>query len=49
LAEIVQHIVGADNMTEARERLKKFTLEGVAEKIQCPTTFSTVKMTGRIL
>jgi dienelactone hydrolase len=37
LAEIVQHIVGADNMTEARERLKKFTLEGVAEKISMPT------------
>jgi dienelactone hydrolase len=37
LAEIVQHIVGAENMTEAREKLKNFTLEGVAEKIQCPT------------
>ncbi len=37
LAEIVQHIVGADNMTDAREKLKNFTLEGVAEKIQCPT------------
>lgn len=37
LAEIVQHIVGADNMADARERLKNFTLEGVAEKIQCPT------------
>jgi pimeloyl-ACP methyl ester carboxylesterase len=37
LAEIVQHIVGADNMTEARERLKKFTLKGVANKIKMPT------------
>jgi dienelactone hydrolase len=37
LAEIVQHIVGAANMTEAREKLKQFTLEGVAEKITCPT------------
>ena len=37
LAEIVQHIVGAENMTEARERLKDFTLEGVAEKISMPT------------
>lgn len=37
LAEIVQHIVGAENMTEAREKLKNFTLEGVAEKISMPT------------
>lgn len=37
LAEIVQHIVGANDMTEAREKLKNFTLEGVAEKITCPT------------
>ncbi len=37
LAEIVQHIVGAENMTDARERLKKFTMEGVAEKIPMPT------------
>jgi pimeloyl-ACP methyl ester carboxylesterase len=37
LAEIVQHIVGAENMTDARERLKKFTLDGVAEKISMPT------------
>lgn len=37
LAEIVQHIVGAENMTEAREKLKDFTLEGVAEKISMPT------------
>ncbi len=37
LAEIVQHIVGAENMTDARERLKKFTLEGVADKISMPT------------
>ena len=37
LAEIVQHIVGAKDMTEARERLKQFTLEGVADKISMPT------------
>jgi pimeloyl-ACP methyl ester carboxylesterase len=37
LAEIVMHIVNADNMTDAREKLKNFTLEGVAEKIKCPT------------
>jgi pimeloyl-ACP methyl ester carboxylesterase len=37
LAEIVMHIVGADNMSDARERLKNFTLEGVAEKISMPT------------
>ena len=37
LAEIVQHIVGADNMADARERLKNFTMEGVAEKISMPT------------
>ena len=37
LAEIVMHIVGAENMTDARERLKQFTLEGVAEKISMPT------------
>ena len=37
LAEIVQHIVGAKDMTEARERLKQFTLEGVANKISMPT------------
>lgn len=37
LAEIVQHIVGADNMTDARERLKQFALDGVADKISMPT------------
>ena len=37
LAAIVQHIVGADNMADAREKLKNFTLDGVAEKISCPT------------
>lgn len=37
LAEIVQHIVGANNMTDARERLKQFALDGVAEKITMPT------------
>lgn len=37
LAEIVMHIVGAENMADARERLKLFTLEGVADKIKMPT------------
>ncbi|MEN9908644.1 MAG: hypothetical protein RLZZ540_1793 [Bacteroidota bacterium] len=38
LAEIVQHIVGAPDMTETRKRLEGFTLEnGVAEKISMPT------------
>ena len=37
LAEIVQHIVGAENMADPRERLKKFALDGVAEKISMPT------------
>lgn len=37
LAEIVQHIVGAENMAEARERLKKFALDDVADKISMPT------------
>ncbi len=37
LAEIVKHIVGAETMEDARERLKKFDLTGVAEKISMPT------------
>ncbi len=37
LAAIVQHIMGADNMTETRERLKNYALDGVAEKITIPT------------
>ena len=37
LAEIVQHIVGADNMADARERLKKFALDDVASTISMPT------------
>jgi dienelactone hydrolase len=37
LAEIVQHIVGATNMADARERLKKFALDDVADKISMPT------------
>lgn len=37
LAEIVMHIVGAENMTDARERLKQFALDGVADKISMPT------------
>lgn len=38
LAEIVQHIVGGNDMQETRELLKGFTLDGgVAEKISMPT------------
>ena len=37
LAEIVQHIVGAENMADARERLKQFALDDVANKISMPT------------
>jgi pimeloyl-ACP methyl ester carboxylesterase len=37
LAEIVKHIVGADTMEDARQRLKKFDLTGIAEKISMPT------------
>lgn len=37
LAEIVQHIVGASTMADARERLKKFALDDVADKISMPT------------
>lgn len=37
LANIVQHIVGADNMTEARTRLKQFTMAGHLDKIKAPT------------
>lgn len=37
LASILMHIVGAENMTEAREKLKLFSLEGVADKISMPT------------
>ena len=38
LAEIVQHIMGASDMKEAREKLKGYTLEGgIAEKITMPT------------
>jgi fermentation-respiration switch protein FrsA (DUF1100 family) len=37
LSRILQHIVGVDNMAEARERLRSFHLRGVAEKISMPT------------
>jgi dienelactone hydrolase len=40
LAPIVMHIVNAKNMQEARENLKKFTLDGVADKISMPTYIS---------
>ena len=31
------HIVGAETMDDARERLKKFALDDVADKISMPT------------
>lgn len=37
LAKILAHVVGADNMTEARKKLDRFNLRGVAEKIKVPT------------
>lgn len=37
LATILQHIVGVDNMADAREKLAKYNLRGVAEKITMPT------------
>ena len=37
LSRIVQHVVGAGSMAEAREKLRLFTLEGVADRISCPT------------
>ena len=38
LAEIVQHIMGAKDMTEARKKLEGYTLaNGTAEKISMPT------------
>ncbi len=40
LATIIMHITGSTSMTEARNKLKDFTLEGVASKIQCPTYIS---------
>lgn len=40
LASIMMHIVGANNMADAREKLRLFTLEGVAEKISMPTFIS---------
>ncbi len=40
LAPIMMHIVNAQTMEEAREKLKNFTLEGVAEKISMPTYIS---------
>jgi dipeptidyl aminopeptidase/acylaminoacyl peptidase len=40
LASIMMHITGSTNMTEAREKLKNFTLEGVADKISIPTFIS---------
>lgn len=40
LAPIMMHIVGADNMDDALEKLKNFTLEGVADKISMPTYIS---------
>jgi len=38
LAEIVQHIMGQDNMADTRKKLEGYTLaNGIAEKISCPT------------
>jgi pimeloyl-ACP methyl ester carboxylesterase len=38
LAEIVQHIMGQDNMADTRAKLEGYTLEnGIAEKISIPT------------
>ncbi|HEX8507245.1 MAG TPA: alpha/beta hydrolase, partial [Hymenobacter sp.] len=37
LATILQHIVGVDNMADAREKLSHYHLRGVAEKITMPT------------
>lgn len=37
LAEIVKHIVGAETMADARERLKLFALDDVAKQISMPT------------
>ena len=40
LASIMKHITGSTNMNEAREKLKNFTLEGVADQISMPTYIS---------
>lgn len=37
LSNILQHVMGVNSMPEAREKLTKYNLRGVAEKIQCPT------------
>ncbi|WP_240421311.1 alpha/beta hydrolase family protein [Paenibacillus periandrae] len=37
LSRIIQHVIGVETMPEAREKLNNFTLDGVAEKITCPT------------
>jgi alpha-beta hydrolase superfamily lysophospholipase len=37
LSGILLHILDASDMAEAREKLRSFTLEGVAEKISMPT------------
>jgi dienelactone hydrolase len=40
LARVLCHIVGVENMTEAREKLTQFTVKGIAGQIQCPTYIS---------
>jgi len=40
LAGIMMHITGSTEMNEAREKLKKFSLEEIAEKITMPTFIS---------
>ncbi|MCG7337217.1 alpha/beta hydrolase [Sporosarcina sp. ACRSM] len=37
LARILQHVIGAESMDVAREKLNSFNLRGVAEKISMPT------------
>lgn len=40
LAGVMMHITGSTDMDEAREKLRNFTLEGVADKISMPTYIS---------
>lgn len=37
LSNILQHILDVSNMQEAREKLRNYTLKGVADKIKVPT------------
>ncbi len=40
LSSVLCHIVGVENMAEAREKLTQFTMKDVVGKIQCPTYIS---------